>query len=454
MRYPLVLLAVLTLVLGACQEKPLCCEPAPCPTCWQQYGSPYANVPNTENILLYEMNLWNQTSEGTLAAAEAHLDSLVDLHINTVWLMPIFPQGTVNSVGSPYCVKDYQGVSAHYGSLQDIRDFVALAHSKGIAVILDWIANHTAWDHPWVAEHPEWYTQDTNGTILHPPGTNWQDVADLNFEVDSMRLAMISALKYWVLEVNVDGFRFDAADMVPDDFWAQALDSLTAIPDRKLILLAEGGNTSHYASGFHLTYGWTFYSRLKDVFVTGSSAGMLASAHNQEYAGWPACTQRVRFATNHDESAWDATPFTLFGGRSAATAAHVCATFMGGIPMVYTGQEVGETGTSSFFQKDPVTWGLHPGMKQTFQDLFGVYAASEPAQTGSLKSFSHPDIVCFKRTAGVENLLVFVNTRNQTVTMNLATELKNTTWTNAQTGASTSLETSLTLAPYQYLLLE
>jgi hypothetical protein len=115
---------------------------------------------------------------------------------------------------------------------------------------------------------------------------------------------------------------------------------------------------------------------------------------------------------------------------------------------------VGETGTSSFFQKDPVTWGLHPGMKQTFQDLFGVYAASEPAQTGSLKSFSHPDIVCFKRTAGVENLLVFVNTRNQTVTMNLATELKNTTWTNAQTGASTSLETTLTLAPYQYLLLE
>ena len=101
MRYPLVLLAVLTLVFGACQEKPLCCEPAPCPTCWQQYGSPYANVPNTEDILLYEMNLWNQTSEGTLAAAEAHLDSLVDLHINTVWLMPIFPQGTVNSVGSP-----------------------------------------------------------------------------------------------------------------------------------------------------------------------------------------------------------------------------------------------------------------------------------------------------------------------------------------------------------------
>ena len=216
------------------------------------------------------------------------------------------------------------------------------------------------------------------------PGHQLADVADLNFEVDSMRLAMISALKYWVLEVNVDGFRFDAADMVPDDFWAQALDSLTAIPDRKLILLAEGGNTSHYASGFHLTYGWTFYSRLKDVFVTGTSAGMLASAHNQEYAGWPACTQRVRFATNHDESAWDATPFTLFGGRSAATAAHVCATFMGGIPMVYTGQEVGETGTSSFFQKDPVTWGLHPGMKQTFQDLFGYMPRRSPLKQGAL----------------------------------------------------------------------
>ena len=454
MRIPPVLLGVLTILLGACREKSNCCEPAPCPTCWQQYGSPFSDVPQTEHILLYEMNVWNQTSTGTLKAAEAHLDSLVALHINTVWLMPIFPQGELNSVGSPYCVKDYLGVHPRYGDLEAIRDFVELAHAKGIAVILDWIANHTAWDHPWVAEHPDWYSQDGDGQIIIPPGTNWQDVADLNFDADSMRLAMISALKYWVLEANIDGFRFDAADMVPQDFWSQAIDSLEAIPGRELILLAEGARADHYQAGFDLTYGWSFYGKLRDILVNNATASQLVSAHNQEYTDWPACTQRVRFATNHDESAWDATPFTLFGGQDAATAAHVCATFMGGIPMVYTGQEVGETGTSSFFQKDPVAWGLHPGMKQTFQDLFGIYAASEAAQTGSIKSYGHSDVVCFKRTAGADELLVFVNMRNQSVTMNLATELKNTTWSDALTASSTALGTSLTLGPHEYLILQ
>ena len=208
---------LLLLSMISCGEDPI----TPTPTGPQQYGTPLSNVPNVDKATIYEVNLRAQSSEGNLQGVIAKLDHIKSLGTNIIWLMPIYEQGQINSVGSPYCVKNYEKISPEYGSLADLRALTDQAHALGMAVILDWVANHTAWDHPWITSHPEWYTQNSSGQIIIPPGTNWNDVADLNFEQAAMRKEQIAAMKYWVLEANVDGFRCDYADGVPFDFWSE-----------------------------------------------------------------------------------------------------------------------------------------------------------------------------------------------------------------------------------------
>ncbi|MFN5311437.1 MAG: alpha-amylase family glycosyl hydrolase, partial [Flavobacteriales bacterium] len=238
--------------LWACDDDPITPPPATGP---QQYGVPLVYVPSTEQATIYEVNLRAQSSEGNLQGVISKLQHIKDLGTNLIWLMPIYEQGITNSVNSPYCIKDYTKVSPEYGTLSDLRALTDQAHALGMAVIMDWVANHTSWDHPWITEHPEWYSKNSAGQIIIPPGTNWNDVADLNFDQAAMRKAQIDAMKYWVLEANVDGFRCDYADGVPYTFWQDAITQLRALPNRDLLMLAEGTRTDHYQAGFDLTYG-------------------------------------------------------------------------------------------------------------------------------------------------------------------------------------------------------
>ncbi|MEY3598605.1 MAG: hypothetical protein RL521_1027, partial [Bacteroidota bacterium] len=254
----------------------------PDPSGYTQYGLPVDSVPNGRDMVMYEVNLRAFSASGDLQGVLSRIDELDSLGINTIWLMPIHPIGTVNSVNSPYSVKDFKAVGAEFGSLEDLRELTDAAHSKGMFVIMDWVANHTAWDNAWVTAHPDWYTQDANGNIIWPAGTNWQDVADLNYDNNEMRLAMIDALKFWVMEANVDGYRCDHADGVPNDFWQSAIDELRALPNRKLIFLAEGSGVGLLNAGFDMTFGWDFYNGLKNVY-NGSPASGLLAIHNAEY---------------------------------------------------------------------------------------------------------------------------------------------------------------------------
>ncbi len=198
--------------LTACGDDPII---PLTPTGPQQYGTPLTNVPDIDKATIYEVNLRAQSSEGNLQGVISKLQHIKNLGTNVIWLMPIYEQGITNSVNSPYCIKDYMKISAEYGTLSDLRALTDQAHALGMAVIMDWVANHTSWDHPWITEHPEWYSKNSAGQIIIPPGTNWNDVADLNFDQVAMRKAQIDAMKYWVLEANVDGYRCDYADGVP-----------------------------------------------------------------------------------------------------------------------------------------------------------------------------------------------------------------------------------------------
>ena len=170
------------------------------------YGTPFQNLPEIDDIIMYEVNERAFSTSGNLQGVINRLDSIKALGVNVIWLMPIHPIGTINSVNSPYCVKNYFEVNPEFGTLADLRKLVEEAHNRNMAVIIDWVANHTAWDNPWI-DSTKWYTQDGNGNIISPAGTNWADVADLNFSNQNMRLEMIKAMRYWILTANIDGYK-------------------------------------------------------------------------------------------------------------------------------------------------------------------------------------------------------------------------------------------------------
>ena len=446
MNFKIVYICVLLSLAFACGDDPITPPPTSGP---QQYGTPLTNVPDVDKATIYEVNLRAQSSAGTLQGVISKLDHIKSLGTNIIWLMPIYEQGVVNSVGSPYSVKDYQKVSAEYGSLADLRALTDQAHALGMAVILDWVANHTSWDHPWISAHPEWYSQNANGQIIIPPGTNWNDVADLNFDQTAMRKAQIDAMKYWILEANVDGFRCDYADGVPFDFWTEAVSTLKALPKRDVLMLAEGTRSDHYQAGFDLTYGWNYYTAIKNVW-TGASTATLSTANQLEYGNIPSGKGKVRFTTNHDESAWDASPMTLFNGKNGAIAASVVNIFSGGVPLLYTGQEVGKTGTTPFFNNSNINWTANADMLAAYQKLYEVYSTEAAARGNSISAYQlSNDLICWKKTSGTSSILVLVNVRNSAINVTLPPVLTGN-FTNLFSGQSETVSTSLSLTPYAF----
>ena len=420
---------------------------------YQQYGVPFDSVPETKNIIMYEVNLRAFSSSGDLQGVINRLDQLKALNVNVIWLMPIYPIGQINSVNSPYCVKNYYEVGSEYGTLADLRTLTNEAHNRNMAVVVDWVANHTAWDNPWITQHPEWYSQDGAGNIIIPPGTNWNDVADLNFSNATMRVNMIDAMKYWTLEANIDGFRCDYADGVPYSFWKQAIDSLNTIPNRNLIFLAEGTRADHYDAGFEMTYAWDFYTSIKNVFA-GSAPSTIYTTNTSEYAGVPAGKRKLRFTTNHDQSAWEATPMTLFNGKAGATCASVITTYYNGVPLIYTGQEAGRVSTVPFFSNSPINWTVNLDMQQNYRDMLSFYSESDVSRYGTVVPYTANDVVCFKKVLNANQVLVIANVRNATTNYSIPTALLNSTWTNAITGAPVNIGSSLSLSAYQYLILK
>ncbi|MCF8304406.1 MAG: alpha-glucosidase C-terminal domain-containing protein [Bacteroidales bacterium] len=419
---------------------------------YEQYGTPFEDIPETEDIVMYEVNLRALSDAGNIQGVINKLDHIEQLGVNVIWLMPIHPDGEVNSVNSPYSVKDYKAVGSEYGSLEDLRDLTNEAHSRGIAVLMDWVANHTAWDNEWI-ENESWYTQDENGNIIHPPGTNWQDVADLNYDNEEMRTAMLDAMQYWVYRANIDGFRCDYANGVPFDFWQNAWQTLDSIPNRELIYFAEGTRADHFTAGFDLNFGWHFYEAVKDVF-NGQPASELFVVHNESYNNTPSGKHWVRFTTNHDESAWDATPVELFNGIDGAMAASVVSVFTGGVPLIYGSQEIGTEENVPFFSNSTINWEANPEMLAAYRQMLQFYAGSQVARTGQNTIYPHNDVACFRKSQNDETVLIITNLRNTSIQYSIPAGLENTIWTDVMTQNNIRLNGKLVLEPYEFFIFE
>ena len=240
----------------------------------EQSGKPFDNVPDRRDVSIYQVNMRVFSKEGNFRGVIARLDSIRALGFNVVYLMPIYPVGKLRAVNSPYCISDYMSVNKEFGTLDDLRELVEGAHERKMAVILDFVANHTAYDNPWT-QNKSWYLQDPQGNIISPPGMGWNDVAQLNFKNQDMRNALIAAMKYWILEANIDGYRCDYSDGPPHDFWKQALDSIKSIRPKNLLLLSEGSRSDHFRAGFDYNFGFRFFHHLKIFLLAKSLHGSL-----------------------------------------------------------------------------------------------------------------------------------------------------------------------------------
>ena len=417
-----------------------------------QYGKPFSGVPDTRDITMYQVNTRAFSKDGNFKGVTARLDSIKALGINVIYLMPIYPVGVLKATNSPYATKDYNAVGSEFGTLDDLRALVDGAHRRKMALMIDWVGNHTSWDNPWIA-NKGWYVTDSTGNIKYPQ--NWRDVAQLNFKNNDMRLAMIGAMKSWVLKANVDGFRCDYADGPPADFWKQAIDTLKNIHTHKLLFLAEGSRSENFSAGFDFNFGFRYYENIKRIYQDNKSVKSIDTVNEKEYKGTQNGQGMVRYITNHDVNSSDGTPLDLFGGKKGSIAAFVVVAYGKGTPMVYNGQEVGTPFRIVFpFKNSPIDWSLNPDVTAEYKKIIAFRNASKAIRRGTLISYSSDDVSVFTKQDGSDKVLVISNLRNKPVTYTVPAELVNSSWKEVFTGAKMKLGDTFTVEPYQYLVLK
>ena len=348
---PVAFAALLALALTA----PTLAQTAPAPAATVE---PYIQLTNpawSRDAVIYQINTRQFTSEGTFRAAIRELPRLRELGVDILWLMPIHPIGIENrkgTLGSPYAVRDYYEVNPEFGTKEDFRAFVDAAHAQGFHVILDWVANHTAWDNPLRTQHPYWYERSWNGNFRPTTWFDWSDIIDLDYSKPEVQDYMAGAMAYWVRDFGVDGYRADVAGMVPVDFWNRVRADLDAI--RPVFMLAEWEWPELHRRAFDASYAWGWETAMHQIGTGKADVGALFYWHSWDDGAWPHGAMRMLFTSNHDKNSWEGTEYELFG--PALENVTVLTFVSDGIPLIYNGQEAGNARRLQFFERDPIVW--------------------------------------------------------------------------------------------------
>jgi glycosidase len=364
-----------------------------------------------KDATIYSVYLRSASPEGTFAGFEKRLKEVRDLGVNVLWFLPIHPVGVKarkGSLGSPYAVRDFEGINPEFGTLDDFKRLLASAHSLGMKVIIDLVANHTSWDSKLITQHPEWFTHDAHGTIV-PPNTDWTDVADLDYSQPALRRYMIGMMRWWVKDVGIDGFRCDVAELVPTDFWEEARAQLNRI--KPVMMLSEGSIPEHHVKAFDLTYAWNVYDILTPLLEGTKPVTLLDAVLRNERLRYPTGSLRMRFTTNHDKNAWDAPAVKKFG-HDGLRLATILVNTLPGVPMLYTGEEVENDRTLSLFEKVPVDWHRSHAMGDLWKKLFMLRGEHKSLSRGEMVRIAvSPDssVYAFVRAAGKDRTIVILN---------------------------------------------
>ena len=365
---------------------------------------------------LYEVFVRDFSPEGNFAGVQKGLDRIQATGANVIWLMPIHPIGRINKkgpIGSPYSVADYHSVNPAYGNEADLRRLIDAAHALDMKVVLDFVANHTAWDHVWMQTQMDRYTHDANGRISVPFDssgrlTSWTDTAGLNYKNPDTRRAVTAEMRYWLEKFGVDGFRMDVAALEPDEFWLEAIPQFRAV--RPVLMLAEASDPNMHSDGFDLTYGWGAYHQLQSVWK-GKSAEDWVSRQVKDITSLPNNGRRLRFTTNHDETS-GGPPVAEFNGSAGARAAFVATILLPGVPLLYNGQEVESPQTLSLFDKQTIAWDQpDAGKTRGFYSRLIQLERTHPAFVGNdlapVTTSNPRDVIAYRRG----NVVVLVSAR-------------------------------------------
>ena len=416
---------------------------------------PFPNAPPwVADQTLYEVNLRQMSAEHNVEGFLKQLPRLKELGVGTLWFMPINPIGVANhsgKLGSPYAVADYKQFNPDLGTVDQFRSMIDEAHRAGMYVIIDWVAPHTAMDHPWVTQHPDWYKHDATGQLVHPMPA-WLDVAALNYDSAAMRKEMIDSMAYWVRDVGVDGFRCDSAEFVPIDFWCDARDALRRI--KPVFMLAEGNNPELMKYAFDAAYAWYLPSNMEGIVKGTKTVPDLVNFFKAEAGLIPAGRFRLNYTSNHDKNAWEGTTQELLdGGVDAFTVLTFTAP---GMPLIFNGQEAGIEHRLNFFDYDPIAWrdapiaGLYKSLAQLKRDHRALWDGADSAPMQFIGDGKN-SVLTYQREAAGDRVVVMLNLSGQPASVPAPAGVAQWRLALGDSNPSTAGKT-ITLPPWKYLV--
>jgi glycosidase len=403
---PFYVVAATTIMLLqiACKEK-------------KEAGSASSNWRLQSNI--YEVNVRQYTPEGTFSAFEKHLPRLKEMGVDIIWFMPITPIGikgrkmTAADLGSYYAVRNYKAVNPEFGTLEDFQNLVKKAHRMGFKVITDWVANHSAIDNEWVSSHPQFYVKDSAGHFVSPH--DWTDVYKLDYTNRELQDSMTAAMRWWIDNTGIDGFRCDVAEEVGKEFWDHSIPALRAVKD--IYLLAEGEAPWLYESGFDATYQWHCMHLLEDLCKKKIDLSTFKSRLVENINKYPRNVQRMYFTSNHDENSWSGTEYEKYGD-AAIPLALFSQTMYQSIPLIYSGQEAGNKKRLRFFTKDTIDWNNLE--KAGFYSKLLTLRKSHPALSSDaswrlLKTDKEESILAYEKRKEKNRIIIVLNLSSDSV---------------------------------------
>lgn len=435
-----------------------------------------------ENGVIYEVNIRQYSPEGSFNAFTKDIPQLKELGVKIIWVMPIFPisqtkrkaTGGDNSkfasdmpkeeqhkyLGSYYAVSDFKKVNPEFGTIEDFRNLVQTAHENGIYVILDWVPNHTGWDHVWIKEHPEFYTKNAKGEIIDPinPETGktwgWTDVADLNYDNQNLRKEMTSDMLHWIKNENIDGFRCDVAGNVPLDFWKQAIPQLRK--EKNIFMLAEAWEPALLKDNlFDMAYGWDGHHTLNKIAQGKETVKNFDAYIEKIIKDYEANDILMNFVDNHDENSWNGTIKSRLGAAEEAMTA--LTYFMPGMPLIYSGNEYGLEHSLKFFEKDSIPktkgkqWELRAKLGKIKNEMGALNGGKNKAAYKKITA-SNENVLAFERTKNGKKVIYLANLSSQPVEVSIPVTGQ---FKNLITGKPMDLNATqnYSMLPWQYYIL-
>lgn len=416
-----------------------------------------------KNATMYELNIRQFTPEGTFRAIVPHLDRLARMGVDIIWLMPVHPISETKrkgTLGSYYAVNGFRETNPEFGSEHDLQYLISTAHNHGMKIIIDWVPHHTGWDHPWITEHPEWYSHDSEGNIIDPINEEtgepwgWTDVAELDLANQEMRQEIISDMIYWIETNGVDGFRVDHAHGLPDDYWNEVSDALAKL-NQPIFMLAEGADERlRNKENFVATYSWEFHHAMNDIAKGKKDVNALDAILKKERLKFKT-GYHIYFTSNHDENSWAGTVMERMGEGHQTFA--VLAATIDGMPLIYSGQEEPLEKRLMFFEKDQIDWNAF-AYEDFYKALFQLKKRNKALWNGEDGGLSErinksKSVYAFKREKDGDKVVVILNLTDkaQKTTLNEEVEKMRSVFENKTKAFKAGEEVEL--APWEYLVL-